>query len=199
MLRRIGKQFRKPSGFLGRIVLALMKKGNNSIYDKLVEKIDIQNRENLFEIGYGHGLGIEKILLKKNCFISGIDFSELMHKEASKRNKRHIDNGKVKLYYGDFLKYNMDSEKYDKILCLNVVYFWDDLEIPFSKIRDGLKDRGILFLYMDHPDQLAKLKFTKDDIFKKYTIDQVVETLITTGFNEINFQHDKGYYIHCKK
>jgi len=198
MLRILEKQFKKPKGFFGRIISMLMRKENNFIYDKIIEELDIKEKENIFEIGYGHGIGIAKILSKNDCYISGIDFSELMNKEASKRNEKYICNGKATLYFGDFLKYDLNKSAYDKIICINVIYFWDILEIPFTKIRDGLKENGLFYLYMDHPNDLSKYGFNKN-IFNMYTIDQVVDKLSLSGFNEINYQFEKGYYIKCKK
>ncbi|MDA3953793.1 MAG: methyltransferase domain-containing protein [Bacteroidales bacterium] len=200
MLRAIEKQFRHPAGFLGRIISKLMQRGNGNQYDKIIKKMDIKDNENLFEIGYGHGLGIEKILSERDCLISGIDFSVLMNKEASKRNTKHISNGKVKLYHGNFLEYELNPNVYDKIFCLNVIYFWDKLEIPFSKIRTGLKEKGLFCFYMDHPDDLTRQGFMKEDLFTKYTIDQVLEKLKLSEFNEIGYEFDnKGYYVTCRK
>jgi len=199
VLQIIGKQFRQPKGFLGRIISMLMKKGNRIAYDVIFEKLNIKDNENIFEIGYGHGIGIERILSKNNCFVSGIDFSELMYKEASKRNKKHIANNNARLYLGDFLTCKMDSGKYDKIFCINVTYFWDELEKPFSKIRAGLKDDGIFYFFMVHPDVLNNLKFTKDDIFNKYSIEKVVEKLKVSGFSNIDYEYKNGYYVMCKK
>lgn len=107
MLRIIEKQFRQPSGLLGKIVSIIMQKGYSKAYTRVIDSLEIKEKENIFEIGYGHGLGIKKILSNTNCFVSGIDYSKLMNKLASKRNKKNINNGKVKLYYGDFLIYTI--------------------------------------------------------------------------------------------
>lgn len=105
MLRAIGNQFRQPKGLLRKVTSFLMRKDNGIFYDKFLDKLEIKNNEKIFEIGYGHGIGIEKILSANDCFISGIDFSELMFKQALKNNKKYVQNGKIELYYGDFLEY----------------------------------------------------------------------------------------------
>lgn len=199
MLKTIGNQFKKPTGFLGKIISALMKKGNSFAYDTLLDILDIKDQDNLFEIGYGHGIGIERILSKYNCSISGIDFSELMYKEATKRNKRQIELNNVKLYFGDFLSFDFGELRFDKIFCINVIYFWDNLEKPFLTIRNGLKENGSFCFYMAHLDELNKLKFTKDGIFNKYSIENVVEKLRLAGFSKIDYQLGKGYFVKCEK
>ena len=199
MLKTIGNQFKKPTGVLGKIVSSFMKKGNSFAYEELLNILEIKDHDNVFEIGYGPGLGIEKILSKYKCSISGIDFSELMYKEASRRNKKHIELNNAKLHFGDFLAFELDESGFDKIFCINVIYFWDNLEKPFLAIRNGLKSKGIFCFYMAHTDQLKRLKFTKDDIFNKYSIEEVVEQLKLAGFSKINHQYNKGYFVKCEK
>lgn len=199
MLQTIGKQFKQPKGFLGKIISKLMQKTNNFAYDILLNEMSIKNNENIFEIGYGHGVGIKKTLSEADCFISGIDFSELMYKEAAKRNKKNIENKKVKLFFGNFINYDLKSNEYDKIFCLNVVYFWDELEKPFRKIRKGLKDNGVFYFFMEHQDKLHNLKFAKDDIFNKYSIEEVKEKLKLSGFSKIDYHYKKGYFVRCEK
>lgn len=109
----------------------------------MVEQLELNQHERIFEIGYGNGLVVNMITSNLNCWVESVDFSKLMFNEARKRNKEHIINHKVKLYYGDFLKYNLPENSYDKIFCQNVVYFRDDLLTPFTKIRNGLKQNGI--------------------------------------------------------
>ena len=199
MLKTIGKQFRKPAGFLGRFVSAAMKKGNSFAYDTLLELLEIKDQDKVFEIGYGPGIGIDRILTKYNCSISGIDFSKLMYKEASKRNKRHIELNKATLFFGDFLTFELGNSNFDKIFCINVIYFWDDLEKPFANIWNGLKIGGTFCFYMAHADDLKKLKFTEDDIFNKYSIAVVIEKLKLAGFTKIDYHYKKGYFIKCEK
>jgi len=199
MLRFIGNQFRKPKGLFGKIVSKIMIQGNSFAYDKIIPELDIKQNEQILEIGYGHGLGVDKILSNYDCFVSGIDFSELMFNEATKRNRKHIDNKKLDLYFGDFLSYEILSNQYDKVFCINVIYFWDNLDVPFSKIKTGLKKGGTFCIFMAHRDNLEKLKFTKDGIFNKYSIDQVIDHLNSLGFDDITYKFNKGYLIKCKK
>lgn len=200
MFRAIGKQFRQPHGFLGKIIAKVMKKGNNNAYNIMLKSLDIKDGEHIFEIGYGHGLSIKKILSQYDCLISGIDFSELMYKHTSKQNQEHINNNKVKLHFGDFLEHELEQSQFDKVLCLNVIYFWNDLQRPFAKIKHGLKNNGLFFIYMDHPDFLNKIKFAQNDLFNKYTIDYVVDELKVAGFSKVDFKLEgNGYYIQSTK
>jgi len=200
MLRLIGNQFKKPTGLLGKIISILMIKGNGPDYDIMIPELDIKKNDRILEIGYGHGLGVNRISSSYDCFVSGIDFSELMFKEATKRNEEHIKQKKVELNFGNFLEVEIKPAQYDKVFCVHVIYFWNNLSEPFSKIRTGLKEGGVFCIFMANIDFINKKKFTKDGIFNKYSIDQVVTELKRAGFEDITYNtNNKGYIIKCRK
>lgn len=200
ILRKIGMQFKKPEGVLGKIISNLMIFGNRSAYENMIKNLTIKSNEKILEIGYGPGIGIGLISkIYESCEIYGIDFSELMFKRASKRNSQFIKNNRVHLLFGDFVETELSTTGFDKIFCINVVYFWDDLKKPFEKVNSLLKDDGTFSLYMAGKEELNKAKFTKDGIFNKYSIGQVVNALKSSGFHEIDHSFKKGYFIKAKK
>jgi SAM-dependent methyltransferase len=199
MLRTIGLQFKKPTGFLGKFISNLMIKGNTHEYETLIKDFNIQSNDKLLEIGYGPGIGIELISKSfDSCTIFGIDFSELMYRRATKRNRQFVDNKRVHLLFGDFLETEMNVKDFNKIFCLNVVYFWDDLLKPFEKIKSLLKTDGVFYFFMAKKEQLSKFKFTKDDIFNKYSIEHVIQSLKSAGLKEVNYFDKNGYFIKAK-
>jgi ubiquinone/menaquinone biosynthesis C-methylase UbiE len=197
---KIGMQFKKPTGVLGKIVSNLMIIGNRSAYKTLIKDLSIQKNDKILEIGYGPGIGISLISKRfETCDLYGIDFSGLMYRKASWKNRQIIKKNRVHLLFGDFVETEISTRCFDKIFCINVVYFWDDLKKPFERVKSLLKDNGIFCFYMAKKDDLNKAKFTTDDIFNKYTIEQISEALKSAGFNKIDYYSKKGYYIKAKK
>jgi len=193
----IAAQFKKPSGLFGMFSSNIMIKGNKANYEKLIRDLDLQPGDKLLEIGYGPGVGINMIAKAcTSCTIHGIDFSKLMYRKARKYNKQYLDNNAMLLQYGDFLKTAVVSNEYDKIFCLNVVYFWNDLQEPFRKVLSLLKAGGAFHIYMANRDALKK---APDTVFNKYSIKQVVEALKSVGFGNVEHYAEKGYYIKAKK
>jgi arsenite methyltransferase len=200
MFRKIiESHFRKPKGLIGMFTSKMMIKGNMANYHVLLKDLDVQPDDKIMEIGYGPGKGIELISnISDSCHIYGIDFSTLMHKKASKLNKLLISDGQVKLFTGDFMRTEIGEYDFDKIFCINVVYFWNTLQPPFEKIRSLLKEGGFFHFFMAHRDFLLKMK-ASDDIFSKHTIKEVVTALRLSGFKEIDYTFNKGYYIKARK
>ncbi len=198
MYKALGQQLRKPSGFFGKLVSKILQLKNRQFYIKILHELDLKPGDKIFEIGYGPGLGIKMIVKNINdCSISGIDFSELMYKQAVRRNKKYIESGLVNLSLGNFLTAEPDIEKYNKIFCVNVIYFWSDISIAFRKIYVMLKKGGIFCIYMEHQKDLVKNKFTIE--FNLYSIDKVESALKEAGFESVEYKLVPGYYIKAKK
>lgn len=193
----IATQFKKPSGLFGIFSSNIMIKGNKANYEKLIKDLDLQPAYKLLEIGYGPGVGINMIAKACNsCIIHGIDFSKLMYKRARKYNKQYLDSNTMVLLYGDFLNAPFAGNEYDKIFCLNVVYFWNPLQEPFKRVLSLLKDGGAFHIYMASRDRLMKAPET---VFNKYPVEEVVEVLKSVGFGNVEHYSEKGYYITAKK
>ena len=195
----IAGQFKKPTGLFGNFSSRVMIKGNHQKYEALIRDMAIQPGNNILEIGYGPGVGIQMITrLCESCMIHGIDFSKLMFKKAGKLNKPAIDQSKVQLLFGDYLKIPVAENQYDKIFCLNVIYFWDELSKPFQKTYSLLKSNGGLYMYMASAHILNE-RNAPDKVFNKYSIEQVVAALNAAGFSQVEHYFNKGYYIKANK
>lgn len=200
MLREfIASQFKKPSGLFGILTSNLMVKSNQKNYNRLIKDLNLQPQDQVLEIGYGPGIGIFMITEQcPSCIIHGIDFSKLMYNKATKYNKQYIDKRRVQLQFGDFLKVPVKHSSYDKIFCLNVVYFWDELKTPFQKVLYQLKEDGSFHIYMAERNTLMEKK-APDSVFNKYSIEQVTEALKEAGFASVEHYVENGLYIKAKK
>ncbi len=194
----IAKQLRKPSGFFGKLVAKTMEFRNRNSYKGIIRKLSPGPGERILEIGYGPGLGIYQIAASyPDCRISGIDYSELMFAKASRRNKKFIENGIVHLEQGDVLTLDPGKDLFDKIFCVNVIYFWNDLNVAFTKIFNRLAEKGEFLIYMEHMDYLEKTKLLGD--FCKYPVEKVEAELKQAGFKDIEYTLAGGYFITAKK
>jgi ubiquinone/menaquinone biosynthesis C-methylase UbiE len=200
MLREfIASQFKKPSGLFGIFTSNLMVRNNLKNYVRLIKDLDLQPQDKLLEIGYGPGIGIRMITEQcPTCIVHGIDFSKLMFKIATRYNKKYIDQGRVQLQQADFMKAPVAHNNYDKIFCLNVVYFWNELGEPLRKVFPILKKGGSFHIYMADAGTLQQKK-APDRVFNKYSIEQVVEALKEAGFVKVEHYEKNGHYIKATK
>jgi ubiquinone/menaquinone biosynthesis C-methylase UbiE len=195
----LATQLRKPAGFFGNLVAKMMEFRNRGSYNIIIDWLSPRPGDHILEIGYGPGLGIYQVARSvPGCRVSGIDFSELMYQKASVKNKKYIEKGNVHLMHGDILTIEPGKDKFDKIFCVNVIYFWNDLNLAFTKIINMLGKEGKFLIYMDHKDSLDKAKFLAD--FCKYPVEEVERELKTAGFARIEYIFEKGgYFISAEK
>ncbi len=188
MSKMIAKQYRKPSGLLGKIISGKMEKRNEKTYRWVMPLIKTIDGDKILEIGYGAGTGINSLACRdQNITIYGIDFSRVMYKKAVRKNKIHSDKNQIFLSHGDLLTYTIEKN-FSKIFGINVLYFWNDLGRYFTKIFNLLKENGALYLYMSSPERLDKISLTRNEIFNKYTLDDVIIVLSASNFKNIRYE-----------
>jgi ubiquinone/menaquinone biosynthesis C-methylase UbiE len=141
------KQFGKPTGTLGRVVGWLLSFKNNDRAKWTFEKLQVQPGDTLLEIGYGAGVTLKKVADNLTSgFIAGIDHSEIMFKQASGRNKKHVENAKVKLECGTIWDLRYPENHFDIIYGSNVHFFWENPVKEFRQLVKLLKLGGRLVM-----------------------------------------------------
>ncbi|MEW6517633.1 MAG: class I SAM-dependent methyltransferase [candidate division FCPU426 bacterium] len=186
LYRWVGKQFRKPAGWLGHWVARVMEKRNQECYDRVVNLLQVKDEDRILEIGFGTGLAIRQITEQNpRCRILGLDFSRLMLRKAARNNRAALRSQQVRLALGEFSGHDFGAETFTKIFIINVVYFWDDLPRMFSKIHRLLDKDGCLVMYLSGPERLGQLPFAVAGVFRRYTDGEVQNSLRSAGFSRI--------------
>lgn len=130
------RQFGKPEGPLGRLAGLIMRlrPSNRLRGERTLELLEIRPADRILEIGFGPGLAVARAAeLARAGRVVGLDHSELMVREARRRNAGAIRAGRVELLLGsaDALP-PLDAAPFDKVMAVNVYMFWKD---PVSVLR----------------------------------------------------------------
>jgi ubiquinone/menaquinone biosynthesis C-methylase UbiE len=103
---------------------------------RTVELLQIRDGDRVLEIGFGPGLAIEMAArLARNGKVVGVDHSEIMLRQASRRNRAAIAAGRVQLHLGSASSLPAFNESFDKVMASNVLMFLDD---PVATLRQWL-------------------------------------------------------------
>lgn len=198
------KQFRKPSGILGKYISKKLLKMNATTNDWVIENCEIKSSDQVLELGYGPGYAIEKIVSKLDKGkVYGIDFSKLMLKHASRRNRKHIQTGKVELFTGSVGNMPFQNSQFDIVFGVNIVYFWSNPVKEINEIFRVLKPEGRLVLYHTDKESLRKIPVATDKVFTGYTAEELETLLSAQGFKQIGTksrrENHKGteFLSHC--
>ncbi len=199
----IALQLGRPTGILGQIVGLVLHRANRVVNDWVISQLDIRPDDHILEIGFGPGQGIQHLAgLVPNGFVTGLDHSELMVRQARRRNRATIKAGRVMLKYGVIPPLPFDTAAFDKALAINVFYFWPEPSASLRELWRTLKPGGVLALYLATPESMKNI--SDSGVFGLYSLEQVEALLTQTGFIPLqresrSFKAEDGFFVIAQK
>ena len=158
----IAQQLRKPSGVLGKKVGKKMNETNGLLYELALNLLSINNHDTILEIGFGNGNFFNKILVSaEDLKVYGIDYSELMVKEAIANNIDSIKRGALNLRSGNSYSLPYADSIFDAVFCINVIYFWQNPTGHLKEIYRVLKPGGCFLTVFRTKQSMQEMPFSK--------------------------------------
>jgi ubiquinone/menaquinone biosynthesis C-methylase UbiE len=140
------KQLRKPSGLLAGKVSNKMNEVNEVVYDFALESMNVIDNNTVLEIGFGNGKFFDKLFAKATKLkVWGIDFSKDMVTIACRNNRSSLNEGRLNLQLGSSDNLPFTDNSFDKVFCINVIYFWDEPQKHLKEVHRVLKPDGSFF------------------------------------------------------
>lgn len=190
MKKYLVSQFGKPDGLVGRLAGRIMANRRSNILRNrwTVELLDLQRSDRVLEIGFGPGVALAEVGdVLTDGYVVGLDHSATMRDMATKRNRRAVAAGRVRLVTGSVEKLDELNDKdldgpFDHIFGVNVAMFWKDPVGVFRSLRERLGGGGRLaFTFQprvgDTSDQAALS-----------AADRMVDKLHDAGFQDIRVE-----------
>lgn len=158
----MAKQLRKPRGRLGSKVGNMMNRANVFLYDFTLDLVKPAKNESILEIGFGNGKFFDKIFARAaGLKITGLDYSLAMLDAAKENNKKVVASGDLSLLLGSSDQLPFADNSFDKIFCINVIYFWDQPQQHLQEIKRVLKPGGSFYSTVRTRESMLKMPFTK--------------------------------------
>jgi cyclopropane fatty-acyl-phospholipid synthase-like methyltransferase len=148
-VEKVVAQFAHPTGFLGHIAGFIMSHRTSNLErnEWAISLLNLQPSDRILEIGFGPGVTIQKMSeIVMDGLIWGIDHSEVMVRQASKRNQRAISAGGVRLVLTSVSQLPSFDNPFDKILAVNNVQFWDNKTDVLRRLKEQLCTGGVIAL-----------------------------------------------------
>ena len=109
----------------------------------VVSLLDVQPTDRILEIGFGPGVAIHALSeLATRGLVYGVDYSDVMVRQAAKRNAAAIRAGRVDLRCGSVQNLPAFGAPLDLIVAVNSMGFWPEKQARLKELRDGLRPGG---------------------------------------------------------
>ncbi|WP_317108233.1 VTT domain-containing protein [Chroococcidiopsis sp. SAG 2025] len=136
LVMAIRSQFMRPRGFAGWLAgweMAL-RSSNRKRNVWAVGLLGVEPTDHVLEIGFGPGIAIWELSRRATQgLVCGVDHSEIMVQQATKRNIDAVRAGRVDLRCGSVEHLPAFKEPFDKVLVVNNMGMWRD---PGDRLKD---------------------------------------------------------------
>ena len=178
--RAIAAQLRRPSGTLGKKVGERMNLSNAPLYDFAFENLRLAAGEAVLEIGFGNGKHFPRLLAQAaGLQVTGLDFSAEMLREAQHNN---ADTPDLHLTAGSSERMPFPDASFDVVLCVNVIYFWENPAAHLREVLRVLRPGGRFLAAVRSPETMARLPFVRHG-FRLYDEAAWSALLLKNGFS----------------
>lgn len=183
--RRIRAQFGQPTGIPGRIAGWLMahRSSNRQRNIWAVSLLDVRPGDRVLEIGFGPGVAIAELSRRTpKGHVCGLDHSEVMVREAGRRNAEGVRRGQVELRLGSAENLPAFDEPFDKILAVNALQFWDQPVERLGALRQLLRTDGQIAIAFQPRGPRATAETTREGG------QRICDALRDAGFSDVRVE-----------
>jgi ubiquinone/menaquinone biosynthesis C-methylase UbiE len=145
VITAVVRQFGHPRGIGGRLAGWVMayRSSNKQRNRWVVSLLDVQPTDHVLEIGFGPGLAIAELSRRATRgMVYGIDHSDTMLKQATKRNTAAIRAQRVKLVQASSEQLPTFDEPLDAVFAVNSLGFWPEPTQRLIEVRTLLRPGG---------------------------------------------------------
>jgi ubiquinone/menaquinone biosynthesis C-methylase UbiE len=136
LLRSMVRQFHDPTGPGGHIAGWVMGHRSSNVQRNrwAVELLDVQPTDHVLELGCGPGVAVAALAGRATRgLVVGADHSEVMIRQARRRNAAAIRQGRVRLIHSPVERLQVTNGPFDAALAVNNVGLWPE---PTTQLRD---------------------------------------------------------------
>ncbi|MDX2032798.1 MAG: class I SAM-dependent methyltransferase [Blastocatellia bacterium] len=185
VLEAIRQQFARPTGRTGAMVGHLMALKNDRMNRFAAEILDVQPTDQVLEIGFGHGRTIGRLAERAvHGYVAGVDLSDVMVRQAARRNLDQILAGRVELCRGSVADLPFEYGRFTKVLAVNNYQFWPNAELNLTEVQRVMREDALLVLCLrlHSPRKFSIPGFTHEQL------EETVGLLRWVGFHNITIE-----------
>ena len=202
IMSKLGQQWRKPTGWTGRLLVRAMNINHSRLNDWGLSHISIGKHDTILDIGCGGGSTVHKLAgLTAEGKVYGIDFSEESVSVSCRTNKRLIKMGRVEIRHGSVSCLPFSDYLFDLVTAVNTHNYWSDLVADMQEVLRVLKPGGKLMIigggykggkYADRNEKFAELVN-----LAFLSVSELSERFSMAGYAEVQMFEEYGWGWIC--
>ena len=192
-LKKVTDQLARPSGEMGLDISEKMNDTNSFITRRSIEVLAPKKNEFIVELGPGNGVLSKGVIkdLEPNGRYLGIEISKDMANLA-KENLSDNSVTRIDIHCGDCFDVDIKPGSIDGLFGVNVLYFIEDIEELFKRIKPWFKSRGRCVFGIRPVDTLKSLRFHEFGHFVREP-QEIKNALKFSGFKDVSvIDFDEG-------
>lgn len=141
----IRSQFMRPRGFAGWLVgwEMTLRSSNRKRNVWAVGLLEVEPTDHVLEIGFGPGIAIRELSRRAtHGLVCGVDHSEVMVRQATRRNADAVRAGRMDLRCGSAEHLPAFAEPFDKVLAVNNMGMWRDPDERLKELHRLMQSGG---------------------------------------------------------
>ena len=191
---------KKPEGFGGKIMVAMMNSGHGKLADWGMSFLSLSTDAAVLDCGCGGGANLRKLLKRcPNGTVTGIDYSSVSVEKSKRLNAKAISEGRCCVLEASVAALPFEDNKFDVVTAFETVYFWPGPTESFREVCRVLKPNG-LFLIVNESDGTNRSDEKWLDVIEGLQIfdkAQLSNFLKDAGFSKIIVDHDETKHRLC--
>jgi len=183
-------QCRKPSGWLGRLVLWFMNSGHSKLTDWGLAHVTVGSRDVVLDVGCGGGRTVAKLaVLAAQGRVCGLDHSAAAVAAARRVNGRGMAEGRVEIREASVSDLPYADATFDLVTAVETHFWWPDVDRGMQEVRRVLKPGGRALMVAEfynggrharHAERLSALTG-----MAALTLDEHREMMTRAGFVDV--------------
>ena len=204
-VNRLLSQFRKPTGWSGRLNVRNMNSRHSKLTDWGLTHISVGSHDTVVDVGCGGGRTVRKLAaIATHGNVYGVDHSEASVAVATSTNRQLIANGRVEIRLGSVSNLPFPDGMFDLATAVETHYYWPDLPAEMRELSRVLKPGGTLIIIAEaykggkHDKQIQELVEAMKSINYTYahlSPDEHRQLFSNAGYTDVQLfeDRDKGW------
>jgi SAM-dependent methyltransferase len=154
-----------------------------------IDTLELQPTDRVLELGFGPGRGLRTIAARiPEGQVFGVDQSDRMLRQATAMNQAAIAKGRVVLSKGPFSPLPWIESTFNKILLVNVAYFFDSDGQDVAEVYRVLRSGGRIAIYVTSRQTMSKWPFSGPETHTIYDRNELLDLLEGAGFRRLDIE-----------